>query len=90
MGESYQEINSRTSLSRDSGDAGFDPANRHGPEDLRRFVQEKVGTNPFYLEEMINSLIESGILRPITATGNSPAIGESEIPSTIHAVIAAA
>ena len=31
------------------------------PEDLKRFVREKVETNPFYLEEMINSLIESGI-----------------------------
>ena len=59
------------------------------PEDLRRFVQEKVGTNPFYLEEMINSLIESEILQ--SDNGNwrlTGAIEESEIPSSIHAVIA--
>ena len=58
------------------------------PNDLQRFVQEQVGTNPFYLEEMVNSLIESGILQfnngawRLTGT-----IGESVIPSTIHAVI---
>jgi class 3 adenylate cyclase/tetratricopeptide (TPR) repeat protein len=59
------------------------------PPDLRRFVQDKVGTNPFYLEEMINSLTESGILqhddRNWRLTG---AIDASEIPSSIHAVIA--
>ncbi len=59
------------------------------PTELKRFVQEKVEGNPFYVEEMINSLIESETLvrdddvwkvaRPITA---------SEISSTIHGVIA--
>ena len=59
------------------------------PTELKRFVQDKVEGNPFYVEEMINSLIESETLvrdgehwkvaRPIT---------ESEISSTIHGVIA--
>lgn len=58
------------------------------PEDLQRFVQEKVGTNPFYLEEMVNSLIESGILQADNGTWRlTGTIGESDIPSTIHAVI---
>ena len=60
------------------------------PEDLKRFVQEKVGTNPFYLEEMINSLIESGMLQfdggNWRLTGN---LDEADIPSTIQAVIRA-
>ena len=58
------------------------------PEDLRRFIQEKVGTNPFYVEEMINSLIGSGILQ--ADNGNwrlTGAVDASEIPSNIHAVI---
>ena len=59
------------------------------PEDLRRFVREKVGTNPFYLEEMINSLIESDILQFDNARWRlTGAIGGFDIPSTIHAVIA--
>jgi class 3 adenylate cyclase/tetratricopeptide (TPR) repeat protein len=59
------------------------------PQDLRRFVQEKVGTNPFYLQEMINSLIESGILQPDNGSWRlTSAINESAIPSSIHAVIA--
>ena len=59
------------------------------PDELKRFVQDKVEGNPFYVEEMINALIESETLvheddawkiaRPIT---------ESEISSTIHGVIA--
>jgi class 3 adenylate cyclase len=58
------------------------------PEDLRRFIQEKVGTNPFYVEEMINSLIESGILQPDNGTWRlAGAIDVSEIPSSIHAII---
>ena len=58
------------------------------PEDLQRFVQEKVGTNPFYLEEMINSLIESGILQHDNGNWRlTGTIDESDIPSTIHAVI---
>jgi class 3 adenylate cyclase/tetratricopeptide (TPR) repeat protein len=58
------------------------------PEDLQRFVQEKVGTNPFYLEEMINSLIESEILQLHNSfwqlTGNT---NKADIPSSIHAII---
>ena len=32
------------------------------PTDLRRFVQDKAEGNPFYLEEVVNSLIESETL----------------------------
>jgi class 3 adenylate cyclase/tetratricopeptide (TPR) repeat protein len=58
------------------------------PEDLRCFIQEKVGANPFYVEEMINSLIESGILQ--FDNGNwrlTGGVDASEIPSSVHAVI---
>jgi class 3 adenylate cyclase/tetratricopeptide (TPR) repeat protein len=58
------------------------------PSDLRRFVQDKAEGNPFYLEELVNTLIESETLtrdngswrltRPIT---------ESDISSTIHGLI---
>jgi class 3 adenylate cyclase/tetratricopeptide (TPR) repeat protein len=58
------------------------------PEDLRHFIQEKVGTNPFYVEEMINSLIESEILQPDDGNWRlAGAINASEIPSSIQAVI---
>jgi class 3 adenylate cyclase/tetratricopeptide (TPR) repeat protein len=58
------------------------------PEDLRHFIQEKVGTNPFYVEEMINSLIESEILQPDNGNWRlTRAIDASEIPSSIQAVI---
>jgi class 3 adenylate cyclase/tetratricopeptide (TPR) repeat protein/ABC-type dipeptide/oligopeptide/nickel transport system ATPase component len=58
------------------------------PEELRKFIQEKVGGNPFYLEEMINSLIQSGTLTSDNGRWQlARAINESDIPSTIHAVV---
>jgi len=60
------------------------------PDELRRFVQTKVEGNPFYLEEVINSFIESKTLirendnwritRPIT---------QADISASIHGVISA-
>jgi class 3 adenylate cyclase/tetratricopeptide (TPR) repeat protein len=60
------------------------------PHDLKRFIRDKVEGNPFYLEEVINSLLETAILvsdnnvwsltRPIT---------EAEIPPTVQGVISA-
>jgi class 3 adenylate cyclase/tetratricopeptide (TPR) repeat protein len=58
------------------------------PSDLKQFVQDKAEGNPFYLEELVNSLIESETL--IRDNGNwklTRSISESEISSTIHGVI---
>jgi len=60
------------------------------PTDLRRFIQEKVEGNPFYLEEIANSLIESEIL--VRDNGDwklTRSIAESDIPSTVQGVISA-
>ncbi len=58
------------------------------PPDLKRWVNSKAEGNPFYLEELINSLIETETLisennhwqlaRPLT---------EADIPSSLHALI---
>jgi tetratricopeptide (TPR) repeat protein len=60
------------------------------PSELKRFIQEKMEGNPFYLEEAINSLIESNTL--VRDNGHWRVIkhiGEAEISSTIHGVISA-
>jgi class 3 adenylate cyclase/tetratricopeptide (TPR) repeat protein len=60
------------------------------PLDLRRFSQEKVQGNPFYLEEVINSLIEAETL--IRQNGDwmlARSIDEADIPPTVHGVISA-
>jgi class 3 adenylate cyclase/tetratricopeptide (TPR) repeat protein len=58
------------------------------PEELRRYIQEKVGGNPFYLEEMLNSLIESGTLICLKGKWRlTRGIEDSDIPPTVHAVI---
>jgi class 3 adenylate cyclase/tetratricopeptide (TPR) repeat protein len=58
------------------------------PSDLKRFIQQKAEGNPFYLEELVNSLIESETL--IRENGNwrvTKPITESDISSTIHGLI---
>ena len=60
------------------------------PKDLSQFIRNKVEGNPFYLEEAINSLIESKILIPENGDWKVVApITESEISATIQGVIAA-
>jgi len=60
------------------------------PRDLQQFIRDKVEGNPFYLEEAINSLIESNIL--VSENGDwqvGGPITESQISATIQGVIAA-
>ena len=60
------------------------------PNDLNRFIQNKVEGNPFYLEEAINSLIESNILVPENGDWKvARPIIDTEISATIQGVIAA-
>jgi hypothetical protein len=58
------------------------------PSELKRWVQDKAEGNPFYLEELINSLIESDRLVQDSAgwklTGT---LTESDIPSSLHGII---
>jgi class 3 adenylate cyclase/tetratricopeptide (TPR) repeat protein len=89
MGESYQEIQLQD-LSAAEIQEMLASILRTAvvPEDLRHFIQEKVGTNPFFVEEMINSLIESEILQPENGDWRlTGAIDQANIPSTVHAVI---
>lgn len=60
------------------------------PDELRKFVNEKVEGNPFYLEEVINTLIDSETL----VSDNDGwrlrrAISTANISSSIHGVISA-
>ena len=58
------------------------------PTEMRRYIQEKVGGNPFYLEEMVNSLIELGTLEFEDGGWKlTRAIVDADIPPTIHSVI---
>ena len=73
MGESYQQIRLQDLSLADTQRMVESILKTDAiPEELRQYIQEKVGGNPFYLEEMLNSLIESGTLRAGAATGNSP------------------
>ena len=60
------------------------------PEDVRRSVVERAEGNPFFLEELIGELVDSGAL--VEADGTW-VLGEPEatlpMPDTVHAVLAA-
>jgi class 3 adenylate cyclase/tetratricopeptide (TPR) repeat protein len=58
------------------------------PSDLKGFVQDKAEGNPFYLEELINSLIESEtLIRDNGSWKIRRTITESDISPTIHGLI---
>ena len=60
------------------------------PAELTDFVGNKAEGNPFYLEEVVNSLIESEILiRDNDGWELARTIGETDIPSTINGVLSA-
>jgi tetratricopeptide (TPR) repeat protein len=60
------------------------------PDDLRYFIKQKAEGNPFYLEEVINTLIETGTL--VSDNGNWQLAGSldlEEIPTSIQGVLTA-
>ena len=60
------------------------------PPEVMDFIQQKAEGNPFYIEEVINSLIESGILTRDNGDWKlDREVSEADIPSTIHGVLAA-
>ena len=60
------------------------------PLELKKFIQQKVEGNPFYLEEVINSLIESQTLSRDNGSWKlTRSISESDIPPTVNGVISA-
>jgi class 3 adenylate cyclase/tetratricopeptide (TPR) repeat protein len=60
------------------------------PSELQRFIQTKAEGNPFYLEEVINALIESETLTEDNGNWKlTRPISQANIPSTIQGVIAA-
>ncbi|HUH64875.1 MAG TPA: adenylate/guanylate cyclase domain-containing protein [Syntrophales bacterium] len=60
------------------------------PTDLMRFIQTKVERNPFHLEEVVNSLIESGTLvRDERGWNLVRPLKEADIPPTIQGIITA-
>ena len=59
------------------------------PMDLKRFVHESVEGNPFYVEELINSLIDAGVLSKINMDWEiTKAINESDFSTNIQGVLA--
>jgi class 3 adenylate cyclase/tetratricopeptide (TPR) repeat protein len=58
------------------------------PPDLKRWVNNKAEGNPFYLEELVNSLIETETLvRDNGSWKLNRSLIESDIPSSLHGLI---
>jgi class 3 adenylate cyclase len=60
------------------------------PDDLRDLLVSRAEGNPFFLEELVGELVDSGV---IVESGNGWALGERDaafaMPDTVHAVLAA-
>ena len=60
------------------------------PKQLQMFIRDKAEGNPFYLEEVINSLIETDILiQDDDSWKLTRSLTEKDIPSTVQGVISA-
>ncbi len=60
------------------------------PSDLKEYIEKSVGRNPFYLEEAINSLIESGnLVFEITEWRLVRILDEIIMPASIQGIISA-
>ena len=58
------------------------------PLELQRSIQDRIEGNPFYLEEVVNSLTETGTLvRDNGSWKLSRPINDFDVPTTIHGVI---
>jgi class 3 adenylate cyclase/tetratricopeptide (TPR) repeat protein len=59
------------------------------PDDLRRLIRQRAEGNPFYLEEILNALVDSNALAYQDGRWQmNRAFKDTDIPSTIHGVIA--
>ena len=60
------------------------------PDELSKFIQTKIEGNPFYLEEVINSLLETAtLIQQADQWLLTKPLSEANIPSTVQGVISA-
>ncbi len=89
LGNRYQEIKLQDFSSAEAG-AMVESLlkTKDLPQGLRQFVWGKAEGNPFYLEEVINTLVDSGILiRDDGGWQLTRALVDSDIPATVQGII---
>jgi class 3 adenylate cyclase/tetratricopeptide (TPR) repeat protein len=59
------------------------------PEVLTRFIEERSDGNPFYVEEVVNSLVETHVLTRNGTWNVAGSLIDAAVPTTIRGVIAA-
>jgi class 3 adenylate cyclase/tetratricopeptide (TPR) repeat protein len=91
IGESYSEIRLQDLSPSETQDMAASLLKSESiPAELRKFIQKKIGGNPFYMEEALNSLVEAGTLvRHNQGWKLTKSISDADIPSTIQGVLAA-
>ncbi len=91
MGDSYREVRLKDLLPSETQLlVGSLLRTEAIPLPLQQVIQARVGGNPFYVEEVVNSLIESGVL--VAHDGDWRFTGTSQeimVPATIQGVITA-
>lgn len=77
-----------TSEVNDLFDAFFGPAAKDMPEDLRQLVIERAGGNPFYMEEIVRSLIDKNVIYQDGDTWSCDTVRDSlDVPMTLQGLL---
>src|SRR5206468_4047822 len=56
---------------------------------LKRFILEKTEGNPFFMEEIVQALVEQGVIRGDGETAPGRPLAELRLPPTVQGVLAA-
>jgi hypothetical protein len=59
------------------------------PESVRELVVERAEGNPFFIEELLGTLIDQGLLERVAGGWQTGAIVELDIPDSVQALVAA-
>jgi class 3 adenylate cyclase/tetratricopeptide (TPR) repeat protein len=60
------------------------------PRELVRFIEERSDGNPFYVEEVVHTLLETNLLTPVAGEWRlAGPLSEAAVPATVRGVIAA-
>jgi class 3 adenylate cyclase/tetratricopeptide (TPR) repeat protein len=89
-GAGTQVLELRELSSRQTGELLTSLLKAEPPAALTRFIEERSDGNPFYVEEVVNSLVETQVL--VRANGGwalARPLAEAGVPATVRGVIAA-
>ena len=89
-GAGTQVLELRELSARQTGELLASLLGAQAPAALTRFIEDRSDGNPFYVEEVVNSLVETHVLRRLNGSWElARPLSEAGVPATVRGVIAA-